>query len=67
MAQKIKVPIAEALVVGDSYVIRLRAIDPTTGNDVSGVKVSKLNVTGIDEKTGLPVDVGNPILIGVGL
>lgn len=54
----------DQIVVGDSFVIRFRAVDPTTGADVSGVTVSNVNIDGDDAGSG-NVKVGNPILIGV--
>lgn len=46
MAQKQTGSMPEGLQIGDGYIIRFRAIDPTDGSDVSGVVVSNVNITG---------------------
>ena len=41
MAQALVVPLTPGITVEGGYTIRLTAIDPNTGNVVSGVNVSK--------------------------
>lgn len=48
----------------DSCVIRVTAIDPTTGDVVSGVNVSDVNIE-VTQTSGPPIEIGNPLLIGV--
>lgn len=62
MAQKLIVPMAQDLVIGDGYILRLSALDQATGADVPGPVISKLNVAGIDIETGQPIDVPPPLL-----
>lgn len=64
MSQKITAGLAEGIVVGDGFIIRFRAIDPSTGADVSGVVVSDVNIDGDDAGSG-NVTVKNPILVGI--
>lgn len=44
--------------------IRVTAIDPTTGDVVSGVNVSDVNIE-VTQTSGPPIEIGNPLLIGV--
>lgn len=67
MAQKLTANMPEGLVIGDGYILRWRAVDPTTGADVAGVVVSNVNVAVDAAGSVIPGDVGNPILIGVNL
>ena len=64
MAQKLQAAMPEGIVVGDGFVLQFRAVDPTTGDDVSGVVVTNVNIDGDDAGSG-NVTVGNPILVGV--
>ena len=64
MSQKLQAGMPDQIVVGDGFIIRFRAVDPTTGADVSGVVVSNVNIDGDDAGSG-NVKVANPILIGV--
>jgi hypothetical protein len=51
------------------YVFRLDFADPTTGNQVTGVKVNGINLqvenTGSGEITASDFEIGLPLLIGV--
>ncbi|HEX7070460.1 MAG TPA: hypothetical protein VF190_06630 [Rhodothermales bacterium] len=47
------------------YVIRVNAIDPTTGAQVTGVTVTDFSLLVGDVAGTLDVLVGNPILIGI--
>lgn len=53
MSKKIISPCAGNLVPSGGYVIRFKAVDPTTGAAVTGVKVSNVNIDG--EQHGAPV------------
>lgn len=44
------------IVVSGNYIIRWRAIDPTSGADVSGVKISKASVLATDRLAGQVAD-----------
>ena len=50
----------------DSCVIRVTAIDATTGAVVSGVNVDEVTF-GVEQLTGPPIDIGNPLLVGIGI
>lgn len=54
----------QGIVVGDGFILQFRAVDPTTGADVSGVTVSNVNIDGDDAGSG-NVTVKNPILVGI--
>ena len=54
----------QGIVVGDGFILQFRAVDPTTGADVSGVTVSNVNIDGDDAGSGNVV-VKNPILVGI--
>ena len=60
MAAKLTAPLAEALILADGYIIRFAAVDPTTGADVSGVKVTNVNIDGDTQgsSSGIPPDIG---------
>lgn len=63
MAQPLIVPLPPSLVIAENYAIRLIAIDQTTGNTVTGVKVSAVAVIGRDvtvDDTATPVDTTPP-------
>ena len=49
MSRAITTEIPQNIVVTGGYTLRFRAIDPTTGADVSGVKVSKVSILAQDE------------------
>lgn len=60
MAAPIIVPLTPGIVAADNYTIRITALDPSTGNVVSGVKVSLSTILGTniaDTDTGTD---GNP-------
>lgn len=44
MSLPVKTGLPDNLIIGDGYTIKWRAVDPTTGADVTGVKVSKATV-----------------------
>jgi len=48
MAAPMMVPLTPGLIVADNFVIRITALDPTTGAVVSGVKVSQTAILGVD-------------------
>lgn len=48
-------------------VIRVNAIDPTTGDQVTGVTVTDLAIQVDDTSGNLDATVGNPILLGIGV
>ena len=50
----------------DSCIIRVTAIDPATGDVVSGVTVGEVTFQ-VDQTSGPPIDVGDPVLIGIGV
>lgn len=55
----------EDLRLWDSCIVRVTALDPTTGAVVSGVTVSEVTIE-CDQLRGAPLgDVGNPLLIGI--
>ena len=47
------------------YTIRVNAIDPTTGAQVTGVTITDLAIQVTDVTGNLNLDVQNPILLGV--
>lgn len=54
MSEKLTASIARDLVIGDGYRVRFAAVDPTTGADVSGVKVTNVNIDGDTRGTSAP-------------
>jgi hypothetical protein len=48
----------------DSCVVRVTAIDPTTGDLMPGVTVGEVTL-GVEQLSGPPVKADNPLLIGV--
>lgn len=52
MAQPTKAPMAPLLDLGNGYTIRLTALDPTTGNKVTGVTVSNLAMAVVNVGSG---------------
>ena len=63
MAEKLTASMARELILGDGYTIRFAAVDPTTGADVSGVKVTNVNIDGDTQGTDalIPPDSGSLI------
>lgn len=47
------------------YVVRVNALDPTTGAQVTGVTVTDFSLLVSDVAGNLDVTVANPILIGI--
>jgi hypothetical protein len=66
MAAPYTVPLPPDLVLWDGCIIRVTAVDPATGNLVSGVTVSDVAIE-CDQLTGPRVGVDNPLLLGVSL
>lgn len=52
MALPIKTGLPDTLIVTDSYIIRWRAVDPTTGADVSGVVITEAAVQASNAAAG---------------
>jgi hypothetical protein len=48
MAFPVKTGFPGNLQVADGYILRWRAVDPTTGNDVAGVVISNVAVQGYE-------------------
>lgn len=46
MSEKLTAALARDLVLGDGYIVRFAAVDPTTGANVTGVVVSNVNIDG---------------------
>ena len=44
MAEAVKAALPPGLSLSDGWVLRVTAIDPTTGNTVSGVQVSNVSI-----------------------
>ena len=44
MSEKLTAALARDLVLGDGYIVRFAAVDPTTGADVSGVTITNVNI-----------------------
>jgi hypothetical protein len=63
VAQPLTVPLPPNIDLWDSCVIRVTALDPATGDVVSGVTVSDVTIE-VTQLSGPPIQVGNPILIG---
>lgn len=51
MAQPIELPLPPNLELDDTYVVRVTAIDPTTGNTVAGVQVGAVTLM-VDNLSG---------------
>lgn len=66
MAQPLTVPLPPNIDLWDSCVIRVTALNPTTGAVVPGVEVSDVNIE-VEQTQGPPIDIGNPLLIGIGI
>lgn len=67
MAKPLTAPIAENLVIGDGFIVRFAAVDPTTGATVTGVKVTNVNIDGDTLGSSGPPDntvVGPYLLVG---
>lgn len=47
------------------YTIRVNALDPTTGAQITGVTISDLSILVTDVSGNLDLSVANPILIGI--
>ena len=47
------------------YIVRVNALDPTTGAQVTGVTVTDFSLLVSDVAGNLDVTVANPILIGI--
>lgn len=65
MAQVIAASLPPDLDLPSGYVIRVNAVDPTDGSQVTGVTVTDLSIVVTDVTGNLKLDVGNPILIGI--
>ena len=63
MAEKLVGPLAPELQIGDGYVLRFAAVDPTDGSAVSGVTVSAVNVAAEDLSDGAGVEIGPYMLV----
>lgn len=48
MSLPVKTGMPDNLVIADGYIIKFRAVDPTTGADVSGVNVSAAAIQASD-------------------
>lgn len=66
MGQKLDGPLPENLIVAAGWQFVWDAVDPTTGATVSGVVVTNKSVTAADG-SGQGLNVGTPILLGLGL
>lgn len=58
-------PLPPNLDLPAGYTIRVNAIDPTTGAQVTGVTITDLSIVVTDVRGNLDVNVGNPVLIGI--
>lgn len=58
MAQKLKTGLPVGLEVAGKYTMRWRAVDPTSGADVSGVVVSNVSVFGTPDVGSIPAKEG---------
>lgn len=47
------------------YIVRVNALDPTTGAQITGVTVTDFSLLVSDVAGNLDVTVANPILIGI--
>ena len=65
MAQVIAASLPPDLDLPSGYIIRVNAVDPTDGSQVTGVTVTDLSIVVTDVTGNLKPDVGNPILIGI--
>lgn len=65
MAQVIAASLPPDLDLPSGYIIRVNAVDPTDGSQVTGVTVTDLSIVVTDVTGNLKLDVGNPILIGI--
>lgn len=64
MAQALIAGIPPGLTLGPNYIVRLTAVDPTTGNVVSGVNVSNTSLTVLQLSSGSPSDLqAGPFLL----
>lgn len=52
MSLPVQTAMPDNIVVSGNYTIKWRAIDPTTGADVSGVKISRASVLATDQLAG---------------
>jgi hypothetical protein len=67
VAQPFILPLPPNLQLADSYIVRVTALDPTTGNTVSGVTVSNValqvdNLSGVDLSSEM-FKLVNPVLL----
>lgn len=63
MASKLTAALAENLVLADGYTIRFAAVDPTTGADVSGVKITNVNIDGDTLGTSTDLITAGPFML----
>ena len=71
MPKPLTVPMTPGISVSDNYIVRITALDPTTGAVVSGVNVSLSAILGIDVSntttagdTTKPPTVGKSFFVG---
>lgn len=64
MAQPVTTGIPPGLTLGPNYIVRLTAVDPTSGDVVSGVTVSNTSLTVLQLSPGSPSDLqAGPFLL----
>jgi hypothetical protein len=63
MAQQIKTAMTPNLDLGGSWRVEWDAVDPTTGDSVSGVEISKTSLH-VEGSAASLAAVGDPILLG---
>ncbi len=69
MAQPLTVTFPPGLILADGWVVRIAAVNPTTGAAVAGVNISEALLV-VDNLSGTPLSSGafveNPLLLRVG-
>lgn len=64
MAQPVTAGLPPGLTLGPNYIVRLTAVDPTSGDVVSGVNVSNTSLTVLQLSPGSPSDLqAGPFLL----
>ena len=61
MAKSLNIGMPDSLDLPDGYIVQWAAIDPTTGADVAGVKVSNVSIFGTMLGTGTGGNGGAPV------
>ena len=63
MSLPVKTGLPDNLVISDGYIVRFAAVDPVTGNAVTGVKISSAAIQATPTSGSTNEPVLNPVLV----